>query len=702
MNLVMERLALQMLVLVGLLGLGSSEQPPNRQILVNKVGHSLELRYSSIRLREGTSPSRILQANDNVTYHPFIIQADYSLSKAIDSQMLAFLDEAIIKPISSLFRDAIEVHGDKFLPPFDEAGCFVASALPDRYKQNSTNCDLLLFVSVQQLDENINAKATSCGLDSKTGRPLIGHMIINKSYLEMSYFKIEKIKSSVIHELLHILAFEVELFTNLPNAKSFGYRNVLQKDAQSPETYFIVAPEVIEFARSHFNCSSMTGISMEDDGGIHSRNSHFEKALAGNEIMTAQSEGRQILSGLTLAFLSSTGWYKVNRSAAEYWSYGRHKGCFWEGSKNSTGELWNCSELQMYRCSDDLLSKTLCVQSIFNDNTAQFFPLETLRCSHQLDFTSTSPLELPSRFSRCMETEFNSKKSSGCYPVQCVDGAVSVFVKDETLVCSHSGQILKFKEVQVRCEDYAKICQTPKCPNDCNGNGVCLENGKCKCHLFFSGDSCEKIDNCTLSDSLCSILYLDFGKTLSLLDDELPLAFKPAVKTEGFVASKASNSPRVNRGILISNSSSSYESQVSYAPGSVDVSQTTNNTDSSNRPASTSSVPRSQASANTEPQMSATPIIQTQITQTQSRMSSSASPETESSPANSNGTSPPKKSEPLIQSNSFSSPEVEQRVANDSSDKAADLSKNTTSQEPTLSSVFRLQLILTIVLSAFY
>lgn len=41
-------------------------------------------------------------------------------------------------------------------------------------------------------------------------------------------------------------------------------------------------------------------------------------------------------------------------------------------------------------------------------------------------------------------------------------------------------------------KSFKKICSIKRCPNECNGNGVCL-NGRCLCSSSYSGESCSQV-----------------------------------------------------------------------------------------------------------------------------------------------------------------------------------------------------------------
>lgn len=38
---------------------------------------------------------------------------------------------------------------------------------------------------------------------------------------------------------------------------------------------------------------------------------------------------------------------------------------------------------------------------------------------------------------------------------------------------------------------YGVFCEKKKCLNDCSGNGICLDNGECKCNVNYKGDDCS-------------------------------------------------------------------------------------------------------------------------------------------------------------------------------------------------------------------
>ena len=68
-------------------------------------------------------------------------------------------------------------------------------------------------------------------------------------------------------------------------------------------------------------------VPLEDDGGLDSHGSHFEKTLFGNEIMTADTSRISVLSIFTLSVLKDSGLYSVDLGQAEEFHWGKGLGC---------------------------------------------------------------------------------------------------------------------------------------------------------------------------------------------------------------------------------------------------------------------------------------------------------------------------------------------------------------------------------------
>jgi len=450
--------------------------------------------------------ARNLMEETAETSHAFKILVDFSLSDPIPDTTLRFIQKYVFEPVITMYDQMVKVNATGILPAFSQIECVKDKAIPEMYKDGGVAGDLVIFVLLKQMNPTINAISDSCGLDPKNHRPVIGQITLNLSLITPNYVFIETLKSTIIHEINHILAFDIFLFDYFKSGASPIYEKQLVAESQENILYFqIKIPQIIEYSKNFFDCPTIESLPMEDEGSISSRNSHFDKRIAGNEMMTAQREGRQVMSMFTLIFLASTGWYDVDFSFAEYFVYGRKKGCpIQKITEDKSLSVYSSSDKN--KCSDLFMGKTECVRTVFNSNQPQQIPLRKYRCSNTQNFVQTSPFEVQSSISRCFETEFDNENSAGCYPVICTGDVPSVLVEDKVYVCKDAIDVIIHKGLTLKCSNFDRVCKKPICENDCNGNGVCLENATCKCFTFFTGSSCQYYSGCEQADLLCQMV----------------------------------------------------------------------------------------------------------------------------------------------------------------------------------------------------
>jgi leishmanolysin len=72
---------------------------------------------------------------------------------------------------------------------------------------------------------------------------------------------------------------------------------------------WVVASKVVEYAKTYFNCPSLTRVPFEDERGPGSAGSHWERTTFGNEAMTAADYPGPVFSRFTLLLFESSGWY---------------------------------------------------------------------------------------------------------------------------------------------------------------------------------------------------------------------------------------------------------------------------------------------------------------------------------------------------------------------------------------------------------
>jgi hypothetical protein len=79
--------------------------------------------------------------------------------------------------------------------------------------------------------------------------------------------------------------------------------------------------------RNYFNCPTLEGAYLENQGSSASANKHFERRVFGNELMTSSTSKDARISEFTFALLESSGWYTANYSYADPFFWGQGKGC---------------------------------------------------------------------------------------------------------------------------------------------------------------------------------------------------------------------------------------------------------------------------------------------------------------------------------------------------------------------------------------
>ena len=72
----------------------------------------------------------------------------------------------------------------------------------------------------------------------------------------------------------------------------------------------IVSKNVLAYAKTIYNCTTITGVKFENDGGSGTAGAHWEKSWIDNEMMSGSiSTGSVYISKLTLKFMEDSGWY---------------------------------------------------------------------------------------------------------------------------------------------------------------------------------------------------------------------------------------------------------------------------------------------------------------------------------------------------------------------------------------------------------
>lgn len=230
-------------------------------------------------------------------------------------------------------------------------------------KNNGVNADFILYISAINTEHcnisNTVAFASYCQLESKHNRPVAGYVNICPQSVSSKQSDVHSALATLKHEILHALGFSAGLYaffvdsngdplterdkrTGKPPFNSeinmyepstkivqrFTRKNWMISNGEiDREVTMMVTPAVVKEVRRHFNCSTLEGAELEDQGEIGTKLTHWEKRVFENEAMTGTYTQNSVFSRITFAFLEDTGWYKVNYSNAEDLTWGKNLGC---------------------------------------------------------------------------------------------------------------------------------------------------------------------------------------------------------------------------------------------------------------------------------------------------------------------------------------------------------------------------------------
>lgn len=266
----------------------------------------------------------------------------------------------------------------------DEDGrrCRKAAGGGNRESKGIANADFVLYVSAvatTQCQETIGGEAETvayaahCQQEAALDRPIAGHTNICPVAIVSGDSAIKSLTSTVKHELLHALGFSASLFAFFRDQNG-APRTPRDESGKPPINHelrvrqwsentirqvirpwkvrtgtlnrmvtLMVTPKVVEEVRSHFNCPSLEGAELEDQGGDGTALTHWEKRLFQDEAMTGTVHTQNpAYSRITFALLEDTGWYKPNYDLAQNITWGREMGC--DFATKSCKELMEMSQ----------------------------------------------------------------------------------------------------------------------------------------------------------------------------------------------------------------------------------------------------------------------------------------------------------------------------------------------------------------------
>ena len=220
--------------------------------------------------------------------------------------------------------------------------------------------DVIIFPQFDSdLGSNVLAAAAPC-IVTNSNRPYGGVLYINTNLNFNKGNTNQYLKNILLHEITHILVFHPYFFTALKLNQTEGSNS------------YIISPKAIAKAREHFDCSSITRIPLENQGGTGSVGSHWESRYMLGDYMISTDYPDQAISDITLGLFEDTGFYKVNYYSGGLFKFGKGKGCEFfnkdciENEKATFEEF--CDTANAAMCSSSRTLKSSCYLTTYTSS----------------------------------------------------------------------------------------------------------------------------------------------------------------------------------------------------------------------------------------------------------------------------------------------------------------------------------------------
>ena len=324
-------------------------------------------------------PSSLFSENKtrNLDSSPIKIYVDYEIIEdQLPKEILTNIQEAFNLTIK-MFQNYLSVKSkgkyklNKKLIN-DVKGDFTGEEIP-YLLENSDKIDADLFLVPymdETLDEQTQAAAYPMLSDKKTKRPILGCVDLNPELDFKLKNSIKFLSMLLLHEISHILAFNDQLFPLFMNIKN-PIKTLLINGINRT---LLQTPKVLEYARGHFGCPSLTGVELENQGGSGSSGSHWEARIMLGDYMISTDYPELVVSDITLAVFEDSGWYNVNYYTGGLFKTGKGEGCNFlqipciNSSRISNFPLDFCHDSEDAFCSPGMIDRGQCTIFSYSNN----------------------------------------------------------------------------------------------------------------------------------------------------------------------------------------------------------------------------------------------------------------------------------------------------------------------------------------------
>ncbi|CAD8135190.1 unnamed protein product [Paramecium octaurelia] len=392
--------------------------------------------------------------------------------------------------------------------------------IPLAFQQKEYNQDLVIFVSFQyDNSSNYYAYSGPCKITKFDLRPIFGVINWNLKQLQMknvNSFTIQQNIQTSIHEIIHALGFIKILYQYYYDPQTLQFYN-LTSEKDENNHLILSTPRLTNISKEYFQCDSITGALMENQGGDTSADHHFERTYYFNELMTgSQMNGQSVLSEFTFALLSDFGYYRLLKYKRDFMTYGRAKGCDFLFKPCKELEVDEFCQENEYTCSFNNIGIGKCGQDQLSDQCSYRSIFKGMDCKNPFQFQTQEQIDHFSKTrstisenSLCFQISYKEEKvetlseklsqiEESCYRFKCKNDQIHIIFQqnDNDYIQVHcpENETITFSEInfQIKCpQDSKQICANQNdCLNQCNSRGFCV-NQQCTCQYGYSGYYCE-------------------------------------------------------------------------------------------------------------------------------------------------------------------------------------------------------------------
>ena len=174
----------------------------------------------------------------------------------------------------------------RYTAPIKIKGCDDSVTVSNEV-QTGIDKDLVIFPFFDPNLQNtaVEAYATACVISNYDNRPISGLIgfsptfSMDKTNWEAYY------RNLALHELTHVLVFNPNLFEFFRDSEGNKYNDAdvfKQKVVNGMPRNLLAYPKMLAAAKKHFNCTSMIGVELENQGGTGKFNFKFYKKIQEN------------------------------------------------------------------------------------------------------------------------------------------------------------------------------------------------------------------------------------------------------------------------------------------------------------------------------------------------------------------------------------------------------------------------------------